>query len=138
MLIFEKINKLIINLKTTDYFEIDGKYIENIYFDEIHRTIDRITLNAYGISECAKNIILEIDNNAKDIKSSFGDTLFDRLLNQNDIVSFEIFFPIEGQENKLHKEHIFTPWDYEKTHHNNYQNAFLNPEDLYIHIQEKS
>lgn len=135
MLIFDKLNKLIINLETTDYFEIDGKYIKRISFDKITKTVARTAVNAYCISDYARHITLEIDKAAKNIKSAFGATLFDRLLNARDIVSFELYFPIENQ-NELHKEHIFAPWDDEEDYYNNYQIAFLKPDDLYIHIQE--
>ena len=135
MLIFDKLDKLVINLETTDYFEIDGKYIKRMGFDGITKTVARTAINAYCISDYAKTITLEIDKDAKNIKSAFGDTLFERLLNARDIVSFELYFPIENQ-NEPHTEHIFAPWDDEEDYNNNYQIAFLKPDDLYIHIKE--
>lgn len=89
--------------ENTEVMVIDAKYFGYFNIDNISRSVRRIALNSIGQLTYAKEVSIEIYSEANDTYYPFGDedcatTIFERILDYGDIVSFILKYDDESED----------------------------------------
>ena len=105
-------NKLVKNIELTfenmDYIEIPNQYFSNFSLENIETNIRRVAVNAIMRYQKARSVIFELRKEANEDFENFdrdmnmvdynGDTLFDRIIDYNDIVDINLIYEDDSSE----------------------------------------
>ena len=115
---------------------VDSKYIGDLLIEGFKTNVRKLGVNA--IRECTswERIDLIIYKDGNTTSESYGDkySVFDRILNWNDITSIYLKYEDDTEQE------IFVPWDDENDYYynvnNKAQSSFVSDEHLYLTINK--
>ena len=112
---------------------VDSKYIGDILIEGFKTNVRRLGVNAIREYTSCERIDLIIYKDGNTTSESYGDeySVFDRILNWNDITSICLKY-----EDDIEQE-IYVPWDNENDYYDNKaQSSFISDEHLYLTINK--